>query len=94
MAKRKNPLVAAILSLIIAGLGHIYLGKFLSGVVLLSLEAITCAIFLYHADLGGFLNITVSIFAAYDAYKLASGMNRSKGGSGETERDAPEVYIN
>jgi len=93
MAKRKNPFLAAILSLLIAGLGQIYIRKYPRGAVFLSLEIITFGIFLWiHHDVGGFLNLSVSIFAAYDAYKLTVKMNKEIKIE-EKSKEMPEVYI-
>ena len=70
---RKNPIISAILSLLIAGLGQIYLGRFrrgaawfIGGVILGILS-------------GGVLAIFVWIGAAVDAYLLAKNYNRKLG---------------
>lgn len=90
---RRNPLLAAILSLIIAGLGQLYLRKFFRAMVFLLLEVITAGIWIYFSsEIGVILNLLVSVIAAYDAYKLAKGINRKP-----EETDAgeiPEIYIN
>jgi len=93
MAKRKSPFLAAILSLLIAGLGQFYLGKYSRGAVLLSLEIITSVIYLWiHPDVGGLLNLSVSVFAALDAYKLAVKIKREIKVE-EKREEMPEVYI-
>ncbi len=95
MAKRKSPFLAAVLSLLIAGLGQFYLGKYPRGAVFLSLEIITSAIFFWiHPEIGGILNLSISIFAAYDAYKLATKINRKLPRiEDEKSKELPEVYI-
>ncbi|MEA3255870.1 MAG: hypothetical protein U9Q22_08565 [Candidatus Altiarchaeota archaeon] len=90
---RKNPLLAAILSLLIAGLGQLYLHKFFRAVVFLLLEVVTAGIWIYlSAEIGAIINLLVSVIAAYDAYKIAKEINRKpeKTDVGEI----PEIYIN
>jgi len=61
----KSPLVAAILSILFVGLGHIYVGKWKRGLVLMA-----AAIILFITVIGW---LAVLIAGAYDAYKLAEG---------------------
>ena len=61
----KNPIIAVILNLIIAGLGHVYLGYVKRGVVLFLL---TVLVALISAGLGWILGVIV---CSYDAYQLA-----------------------
>ena len=61
----KNPIIAAILNLIIAGLGHVYIGRTKRGVVLFLLTMIVAAI---SSGLGWILGVVV---CSYDAYQLA-----------------------
>jgi len=70
---RKSPIISTILSLLIAGLGQIYLGRFwrgaawfIGGVILGILS-------------GGILAIFVWIGAAIDSYLLAKDYNRKLG---------------
>ena len=70
---RKSPVISAILSLLIAGLGQIYLGRFwrgaawfIGGVILGILS-------------GGVLAIFIWIGAAIDSYLLAKNYNRKLG---------------
>jgi TM2 domain-containing membrane protein YozV len=76
---RKSPEISAILSLLIAGLGQIYLGSFWYGAVWF-IGAAWCigALFLGIIS-GGILAIFVWIGAAIDAYLLAKNYNRKLG---------------
>lgn len=65
MVESKNPIIAVILNLIIAGLGHIYLGYTKRGIVLFFLTVLIAAISM---GLGWILGV---ILCSYDAYQLA-----------------------
>ncbi|HNY35040.1 MAG TPA: hypothetical protein PKK68_10330 [Methanothrix soehngenii] len=67
-AKKKSPAIAVILNLLIAGLGHVYLGYAKRGIVLFLLTAFIAAISM---GLGWFVGV---VLCSYDAYQLA--MNR------------------
>ena len=64
-AKSKSPIIAVILNLIIAGLGHVYLGYTKRGIVLFFLTVLIAAI---SSGLGW---IVGAILCSYDAYLLA-----------------------
>jgi len=70
---RKSPVISAILSLLIAGLGQIYLGRFWRGA-----GWFVVGIILGIAS-GGILAIFVWIGAAVDSYFLAKNYNRKLG---------------
>ena len=76
-AQRKNPMLAAFLSLVITGTGQIYLGKvsrgiiYLAGVLLLSVLLDGVITF----DEMMLLGVAISIISAWDAYRLAKKMN-------------------
>lgn len=70
---RKSPVISAILSLLIAGLGQIYLGRFWRGA-----GWFIVGIILGIAS-GGVLAIFVWIGAAIDSYFLAKNYNRKLG---------------
>ncbi|MDD4162164.1 MAG: hypothetical protein PHW87_06755 [Methanothrix sp.] len=61
----KNPIIAAILNLIIAGLGHVYIGRAKRGIVLFILTMFVAAI---SSGLGWILGVIV---CSYDVYQLA-----------------------
>jgi TM2 domain-containing membrane protein YozV len=65
MVESKNPIIAVILNLIIAGLGHIYLGYIKRGIVLFFLTVLIAAISM---GLGWIVGV---ILCSYDAYQLA-----------------------
>ncbi len=75
---KKRPLVAAVLSFLIAGLGHLYLGKFSRGLIFLFLELITTWLWTSFnlRPAGLILNLLISFVAAFDAYKIAKGTNK------------------
>jgi TM2 domain-containing membrane protein YozV len=61
----KSPIVAAILNLILAGLGHVYIGRTKRGVVLFLLTVFVAGISM---GAGWILGVIV---CSYDAYQLA-----------------------
>lgn len=61
----KNPIIAVILNLIIAGLGHVYLGRPKRGIVLFLL---TVVVALVSSGIGWIVGV---ILCSYDAYQLA-----------------------
>ena len=65
MSGSKRPIIAVILNLIIAGLGHIYLGYSKRGIVLFLLTVLIAAI---SSGLGWIVGV---ILCSYDAYQLA-----------------------
>ncbi len=74
---RKNPMLAAFLSLIITGAGQLYLGKlargivYLGGVLILSVALEGIITF----DEMLLLGVVISIISAWDAYRIAKAMN-------------------
>ena len=75
MVNKKSEALALILSLLISGLGQMYVGKIGRGLGLLAAEIIT-------AILGAFLlfpliiTLVIWIYAMYDAFKLAKEYNQ------------------
>jgi TM2 domain-containing membrane protein YozV len=61
----KNPLIAVILNLIIAGLGHVYLGRPKRGIVLFLLTVVVAIV---SSGIGWIVGV---ILCSYDAYQLA-----------------------
>lgn len=64
-SKSKSPIIAVILNLIIAGLGHVYLGYMKRGIVLFLLTALIAAL---SSGLGWIVGV---ILCSYDAWQLA-----------------------
>ena len=60
-----SPIVAVILNLLVAGLGHVYLGRPKRGIVLFLLTVVIAAISM---GLGWIVGV---ILCSYDAYQLA-----------------------
>jgi TM2 domain-containing membrane protein YozV len=70
-----NPRLAAIISFFLPGIGQIYAGQRMKGVVMFIFAIILYYLVIYYVSLG-YLNIAIvfliyGIFAAYDAYKGA-----------------------
>jgi TM2 domain-containing membrane protein YozV len=71
--KRKSPLLAALLSLIIPGLGQVYAGDLLRGFALVAGLGISLCLI---ALIIGFLTFpAIWIFAVIDAYKMVKKQN-------------------
>jgi TM2 domain-containing membrane protein YozV len=64
-SKSKSPIIAVILNLIIAGLGHVYLGYMKRGIVLFLLTILIAAL---SSGLGWIVGV---ILCSYDAWQLA-----------------------
>jgi hypothetical protein len=82
MAKqKKNPWVAAILNLLIFGLGYVYVGKRIGfGIGLIFVDVILGSMFLFfetHPAVWIYIFILGLLFA-YDGYKTAGEVNRTK----------------
>lgn len=74
---RKNPMLAAFLSLVITGAGQMYLGKIARGVVYLGVVLLISLLLegILTFDEMMLLGIAISIISAWDAYRLAKAMN-------------------
>lgn len=71
---RKDPNIAAILSFIITGLGQVYLGHYVRGIILFVISASTVFLLPRYSDnsqLNFIAILVVGIIATYDAYRLA-----------------------
>ena len=68
----KNPWLAALLSLVMAGLGQIYSGALVRGIVFLASDLLTVYIYLYvNGSIGLILNTLVTLYSVIDAYRIA-----------------------
>lgn len=67
----RNPTLAAVLSLVIPGVGQLYNGRILAGI--LWLIALVTIIPGFWIGTGGILGLTCHIIAAYTAYSYAKG---------------------
>jgi len=70
---RKSPLLAAILGILIAGLGDLYVGKWLRGGVIFILAVIAALL------TGGLLWLLFIVISAVDAYMQAQKYNQAAG---------------
>lgn len=74
----KSSGLAAVLSLILPGVGQIYNGQILKGIILIIIDAINGALMFV---LIGFITWPITVlYAVYDAYKTAERINASRGG--------------
>ena len=73
----RNPILAAILSLIVAGLGQIYNGQIGKGVIFIVVQLINCA--LTTILIGWILLPIVGLWAMIDAYITAKRNNERYG---------------
>ena len=73
----RNPIVAAILSVIVAGLGQIYNGQIGKGVVFIVLQLINTALTV--VLIGWVLMPIVGLWATVDAYLVAKRSNERYG---------------
>lgn len=73
----RSPILAAILSLILSGLGQIYNGQVMKGVFFIVLQVINAA--LTAVLIGWFLMPIVGLWAMIDAYVVAKSNNERHG---------------
>ena len=66
-----NPILAAILSFLIPGLGQIYAGDMQKGLIFIVIWVVLLIVGFFTAFLTTIINLIFSIYAAYDGYKLA-----------------------
>ena len=66
-----NPILAAILSFLIPGLGQIYAGDMQKGLIFIVILIVLMIAAFFTGFLTSIINLIFSIYAAYDAYKLA-----------------------
>lgn len=74
----KSAGLAAVLSFLIQGLGQIYNGQILKGLILVVIQAINIA--LTNVLIGFIFFPIVLIYAVYDAYRGAEKVNRRRAG--------------
>lgn len=69
----KNPTLAAILSLLIPGVGQIYNGEVGKGILIIVVQIVN--VMLMAIIIGFFTSLAVLVWAIYDAYKTAERIN-------------------
>lgn len=67
-----NPIIAAILSFIIPGLGQIIAGETKKGLIFLVVAIVLGIIVGAISSMIGIISLIFALYAAYDAYQLAS----------------------
>ena len=92
MAGKKSSLVAVVLSLIVAGSGHLYLGNYKKGLLFFLLgEVLSAAVYVYvDPTAGEIIGLFGSVYAAYDAYRIVHG---SCGAMKNTAENMPDIRI-
>ena len=77
--QKKNPIVAAVASVVLPGLGQIYDEEARRGIVLIIIAVFFLyMVVAYHnivAELGDALYVVLVLYAAYDSYNTAKMMN-------------------
>jgi hypothetical protein len=73
MEKNYKPWLATALSFVFAGLGHIYVGSYLKGLLFIALDSVLIYVMLSYSgtDWVQVLSAVFSIAVSYDAYNLA-----------------------
>jgi TM2 domain-containing membrane protein YozV len=76
MQNEKNPILAAVLSLVITGLGQLYNGDVAKGIILF-IAQIVVAVVLWGllGRLGSLVSIVIWAYGIYDAYTKAKEIN-------------------
>ncbi|MGZ7206121.1 MAG: zinc-ribbon domain-containing protein [Halobacteriota archaeon] len=74
MVGRKSPGIAAVLSFLVIGLGQIYNGQILKGLLMLGV-AILCGITI----VGLIVSFIIWLYGVFDAYGTAKRMNQDRG---------------
>lgn len=72
-ATTKNPVIAAVLSFCCAGLGQMYNGQYIKGILFMLWQLLNA--FLTELYIGWFFYPAVMLIVVYDAYKTAKRMN-------------------
>ena len=70
----KNAILAAILSFILPGLGEIYVGKLMIGIILVIIALIATAAIFMVSSYAWIVYIIVWIYAIYDSYTSAKAV--------------------
>ncbi len=70
---RKDPILASLLSLLLVGTGHMYIGQLGKGILILAMGILFWVVSL------GILNIPMVLWAMYDVYGTARKLNQSAG---------------
>jgi TM2 domain-containing membrane protein YozV len=71
----KNETITLILSIILPGTGHIYIGQLVKGIGILAVDTVITVLFWFVEPLFFFAYFPLTIWACYDAYKLCKVYN-------------------
>ena len=79
MKQIKNPLLAVLLSLLLTGIGQIYLGRVSRGISFLATVLLLGVLLegILTFDQLMIVGLVVSVISAWDAYRIATEINRS-----------------
>ncbi len=66
-----NPILAAIISLILPGIGQVYAGQVMKGIIMFIIAIIIGLLASYVSGYIAIISLIYAIYAAYDAYQVA-----------------------
>ena len=66
-----NPILAAIISFILPGIGQIYAGATTKGIIMFIIAIILGLLYIYISPYISIISLIYAIYAAYDAYSIA-----------------------
>ena len=81
MARMKRPVewksesITLVVSIILPGTGHIYIGQLVKGISILAVDTVITVLFWFVEPLFFFAYFPLTIWACYDAYKLCKAYN-------------------
>ena len=71
----KNETIALVLSIILPGTGHIYIGQLVKGISILAVDTVITVLFWFVDPLIGIAYFPLTIWVCYDAYKSCKTYN-------------------
>ena len=71
----KSEAITIVLSIILPGVGHIYIGQFVKGIVIRSVDIVITILLWTVEPLIGIAYFPLTIWACYDSYKLCKTYN-------------------
>ena len=78
MQTEKNPILAAIFSFFITGLGQLYNGDIKMALILFGAQVLVAGfLWMLLGRIGGLISIAIWIYGIYDAYTTAQALNES-----------------
>lgn len=78
MKKELRPWAATVLSFVIAGLGHLYLGKYVKGLFYILVEVLAYVGLESYPDAFLVFTFALEVIVSFDAYRIALSQNMEK----------------